>query len=640
MPANRAAVVLGIVLSLAGASAAAAPTSDKLGQKIDSATLTGAGKPVAAADLKDKKAVVVVFLSFDCPVSNSYAQTLAEMARNYGPRGVAFVGVVPTDDTAAEVARQAKDFKIPFPVFKDEKFATVDAFKAEFTPEAFVLDANLILRYRGRIDDAYAARLKKNQKITKQDLKRALDEVLAGKPVSVAATEPIGCTISKSDITASAKPQSSSVTFYRDVLPILQNQCQVCHRPGEVGPFSLMTYRQAVNWAGDIKEFTQSKKMPPWKPIDGPGFLHERKLSDKEIAVLAAWVDGGTPEGDPKDAPPPRQFVKGWQLGQPDLVLTVPEDFQLGPSGNDLFRCYVLPTNLPEDKYVTAIEVRPGNPRIVHHTLNFIDVTGQARDLEAKEKQREHKPDDLDGGPGYSTSMGIGFLPRGALGGWAPGQMPRHLPEGTGYFLPKGADVVLQVHYHRDGRLEKDRTAIGLHFAKKPVQHRYLGMVVAGGGVGAGRVRWFAIPAGNDHFTLKGSIWVEQDCTLYSVMPHMHMIGKEISVAMTPPDGPARTLVAIKDWDYNWQETYFFKEPIPVKAGTRFDIEAVYDNSAANPNNPNKPPRLVTFGQQTTNEMCFGFLGATSDLPGQRIRFTATNPAKKAADKPDGTKKS
>lgn len=225
--------------------------------------------------------------------------------------------------------------------------------------------------------------------------------------------------------------------------------------------------------------------------------------------------------------------------------------------------------------------------------------------------------------------MGIGIVPRGTMGGWAPGQVPHHLPEGTGFLLPKGADVVLQLHYHRNGRDEKDRTSIGLYFAKKPVEHAFKNLTIPG--------RFFAIPAGADHFRVEGGIVVNQDCTLHSVTPHMHMIGKEIKITMTPPPSPSPlppqggegkgeggkplTLIAIKDWDYNWQESYFFKEPIAVKAGTRLDLEAVYDNSAKNPSNPNTPPRMVFAGRQTTNEMCFGFLGATSNEPG-RIRFT------------------
>jgi peroxiredoxin len=595
------------------------PSTDKIGKKIERVSFRdAAGKTFSLTDLKNKEAIVAIFLSFDCPVSTSYSQTLADLHKTYQARGVAFLGITANDDEdAAQAARHAAEYKIPFSVYKDEGKAAADAFKAEITPEAFVLDRHFILRYRGRIDNGYAARLKRNYTVTRHDLKQALDEVLADKPVTEPATVAIGCPIPR-DI--ESKKTIGTVAFYRDVLPILQNNCQSCHRPGEVGPFSLITYRQAVNWAGDIKEYTQKRKMPPWKPTEGPAFLNERKMSDKDIATLAAWVDNGTPKGDPAEAPPPRRFVQGWQMGQPDLILSPGDDFQVGPSGNDIFRCFVMPTNLPEDKYVTALEVRPSNPRVVHHALLFIDSAGQGRKLELKEKEKDQKPGSVDQGPGYSSAMGVGFLPRGALGGWAPGQLGRHLPEGSGHFLPKDSDVVMQVHYHRDGRLEKDRTQVGLYFAKKPVSKPFQGFVIAGGG--QGRLRFFAIPAGAADHRIHGSLWVEQDFLLHSVMPHMHLIGKAIKITMTPPEGSTQTLVSIPDWNYNWQETYFFKEPIPVKSGTRFDIEAFYDNSPSNPNNPNHPPKIVTFGEQTTNEMCFGFFGATSDKPGRiKIRF-------------------
>jgi mono/diheme cytochrome c family protein len=577
------------------------------------------GLPAATlAELpKDAKAVVVVFLSFDCPVSTGYSQALGELARAYGGRGVAFVGLATNpDEDAAQVARHAADYRLPFPVRKDEKLAAADALQATTTPEAFVLDRDRNLRYRGRIDDGYAARLKRNQAVTRHDLRRALDEVLDGKPVTEPVTAAVGCPIARA---TAGKAPATPVTYYRDVLPILQNHCQQCHRPGEVGPFSLMTFRQASNWASDIKDYTRSRQMPPWKPTAGPAFQNERKLTDAQIATLAAWVDGGTPEGDKADAPAPRQFTKGWQLGEPDLVLTVPDDFHLGADGRDVFRCFVLPTDFPEDKYVIAVDVRPGNPRVVHHVLLFTDTSGKARQLAEKEAGRDKKADEEDSGPGYPSAMGVGFLPRGGMGGWAPGQMARYLPEGYGHFLPKGADVVAQVHYHRDGRPETDRTRIGLYLAQKPGLRPMQQIVIRGG---RGRAGFFVIPAGAAHHPVSGSLWVEQDCTVHSVLPHMHLIGKSIKVTMTPPDGPPQTLVAIDDWNYNWQETYVFREPIPVKAGTRIDIEAVYDNSDANPNNPNHPPRLVTFGEQTTNEMCFGFIGATSDKPGRiRVRF-------------------
>jgi hypothetical protein len=379
-----------------------------------------------------------------------------------------------------------------------------------------------------------------------------------------------------------------------------------------------MTYKQAVNWAADIKEFTGSRQMPPWKPTEGVALHNERKLSDKDIATFAAWVDGGTPEGDAGDAPPPRKFTEGWQLGKPDLILTASAEFQVGPSGNDVFRCFVLPTNLTEDKYVTAVEVRPGNTRIVHHGLLFIDRNGKGRTLEGKEQAAKLDDEVLDRGPGYSTGMGgIGFIPQGGLSGWAPGQMARWLPEGTGFYLPKDSDVIMQLHYHRDGKLEKDKTSVGLYFARKPVKEPWKGMIIPG--------VFEKIPAGNDHFEVNGGITLQQDCILRSVMPHMHMLGNQISVTLEPPEGPAQTLLTIKDWDYNWQETYFLKEPIALKKGTRITVHAAYDNSDKNPLNPFNPPKDVTWGEQTTNEMCFVFLGATSDSKPGRIKFEMDN---------------
>jgi peroxiredoxin len=582
----------------------------RLGVRIANVTFKdAAGKMTSLYDLKEKKAVVVVFLSFECPNSTSYSPLLADLARSYGSKGAAFVGVCCTDgEDAASVARHAEEYKLGFPVWKDEQGAAVEALKAQVTPEAFVLDHNFVLRYRGRIDDGFTARLKKNLQITHHDLRNALDEVLAGKPVSQPLTEAVGCPIS---IEKKVK-KDGAVTYHRDVQPILQKHCQSCHRPGQVGPFSLMTYRQAVNWASDIKDYTQSRQMPPWKVSEGVAFHNDRRLSEKEVTTLAAWVDEGTPEGNPRDARPAPSFTDGWQLGEPDLVLSPKADFVLGPGGRDLFRCFVLPTNLTEDKYVVAFEVKPGNPRVVHHTLNFIDATGQARRLEERgqEKEKDKKETDHDRGPGYSVAMGVGFFPQGGLGGWAPGQQPHQLPPGYGFRLPRGSDVVVQVHYHRNGRVERDRIRIGLYFAKKSE-----GMKPYKGGVIPGR--FLAIPANNSSFKVTGNLTVAQDCMLHSIMPHMHLIGKQIRVTLQPPEGQKQLLLAIKEWDYNWQETYFLKEPLPLKAGSVLEVEAIYDNSEKNPNNPNHPPRAVLLGEQTTNEMCFVFLGATSDGPGR-----------------------
>jgi peroxiredoxin len=611
--------------------AADTPATNLLGKPINDLVFQAAdGKAIPIKDIAGSKATVIAFLSFDCPVSNSYSTPLTDLAKSYASKGVAFVGVCPTDDDLAVIAKHAKDYRIGFPVYRDEKLAVANTLKAQITPEVVVLDANRVVVYRGRIDNSYFAKLKKNQQITRHDLREALDATLAGKPVQEPVTPAVGCEIARERKTAAV----ATVTYHKDVLPILQKNCQGCHRPGEVGPFSLMTYRQASVWAEAIKEFTQSKKMPPWKPSAGHEMIGERKLTESEIAVLAKWADEGAPEGDAKDAPPPAKFPDGWYLGQPDLVLSPKDDFIIGPTGRDLFRVFVMPTGLTEDKYVVAIEVKPGNPRVVHHTLNFFDTTGRARKMEeeTQAKERQSKPE-VDCGPGYSSAMGVGFRPGaadfkpggsppfGAMGGWAPGIIGRYLPNNTGYLLPKGSDLVVQVHYHRDGRIERDRIQIGLYFAKKPVEKRFLSMVIPGR-FQSGLFQY--IPAGDSHFTAKGAIIVEQDCTLYSVLPHMHLLGKSVKVTMTPPNGKPEPIVDIREWDYNWQETYFLKQPIKVKAGTRFDIIAVYDNSSANPNNPFNPPQAIRVGEQTTNEMLFGFLGATADEPGRgpnRIRF-------------------
>src|SRR3954452_8576415 len=329
--------------AVGSALADADDSSDKLGKKIEPALVDPAGATVPFAKVRGEKATVVVFFSFDCPNSTGYTPTLLDLHKDFAGKGDKLVGVCETELTADELKAKIAEYKLPFPVFPDPKQATADAFKAKITPEAFVLDHNSVLRYRGRIDNLFTDRLKRSAKVTDRDLRNALDDLLAGSPVRTPVTRAVGCPIGGRDAVVKAP---TAVTFHKDVAPILQKNCQACHRPGEVGPFSLMTYKQAVTWAEDIKDYTANRKMPPWKPMEAAyAFHNERKLSDAEIKTLAAWVDGGTPEGNAKDAPPPVKWTDEWALGKPDLVLTPDEDFHLGASGNDNFRCYVLPTN-------------------------------------------------------------------------------------------------------------------------------------------------------------------------------------------------------------------------------------------------------------------------------------------------------
>lgn len=639
MLARLCLVSLALLVGIGSATADDPPT-DKLNKKIERIPLTATdGTAFDATSLANKKAVVVVFLSFDCPVSTSYSTTLNELSTQYAARGVAFVGVVPSEESLDTIKKHAAEYKLAFPIYADPKLAGADALKATTVPEAFVLDRNFVLRYRGRIDNAYSARLKKNHTVTSHDLRDAIDWILAGLDIKTPATKAIGCPIGRRELTA--KPGAAPITYHKDVLPILQTNCQSCHRAGQVGPFALMTYRQAVNWAEDIKDYTASRKMPPWKPSGGVEFSNDRHMSDKDIATLAAWLDAGCPEGNPKDAPPPAKFSEEWQLGPPDLVLSVPEEFHVGATGRDLFRCFVFPTNFKDDRYIVGYEVRPGNPRVVHHTLQFTDTSGRARELQEQEQKSKRRPGAADTGPGYSVGMGIGFLPtpdpkRGGLlssagiGGWAPGQLPGRTPEGTGFLLPAGADIVIQTHYHRTGKPETDRLKLGLYFAKKPVEKVFQTVNVGPQPSNPRQILGldkpvFEIPAGADSHKITGSAWLSADATVYSVLPHMHLIGRSVKLTMTPPDGQTVTIIDIKDWDYNWQETYWFKTPIKAKAGTRFDIEGLYNNSLSNPHNPTNPPRTVRFGEQTTNEMLFGFFGVTPEGTG-RVRMFRTDP--------------
>jgi hypothetical protein len=593
------ALVSGVLIT---AVAQAAPSTAKLGTRIDNLSFRDpAGQATTLRDLKGKKATVIIFLSFECPMSKSYSQPLADLVRAFPEVG--FLGLTTNEEeTPGQVAQAALEFKLPFPVLKDADLMAADALKAQTTPEAFLLDADLILRYRGRIDDGYAARLKKKAQPTRQDLRLAIADLLAGRPVSEPATEALGCLIPRRK---PAPLATTNLTFYHDVLPILQANCQPCHRSGQVGPFSLQTYRQAVNWAGDIREFTRTKRMPPWPPIEGLPFRNQPGFSAQDQAILNSWVEGGVPEGNPEQAPPLRRWSEGWQLGAPDLVLTLPDDFHLGASGNDLLRCFALPTRLTEDKVVAAFDLRPSNPRIVHHALLAVDSSGAARRLEQRALTNESLASLADHGPGYTVEMGFGFEPALELGSWMPGQTPCPLPKDAGFLLPRGADLVLQVHYHRDGRPGKDRTTLGLYFAKRPVTRHLQTLPLTG--------HIHGIRPGDRRHVAQGTIWVDKDCTLYSVMPHMHLLGREIMVTLTPPSGKPKTLLRIADWDYHWQQVYVLAEPLAVAAGCRFDVSAIYDNSARNPHNPNTPPRLVIFGQRLTDEMCAVSLGIAAN---------------------------
>jgi mono/diheme cytochrome c family protein len=395
-----------------------------------------------------------------------------------------------------------------------------------------------------------------------------------------------------------APTEPESVTFSNQIVRILQSHCQTCHRPGEVAPFPLVTYDDAYSRRQKIRRMTGTRKMPPWKPVAGFGdFLDSRRLSEAEIALVERWVAAGAPEGDRRDLPSPREFPRTWTLGPPDLVLDPGVDFPVTARDDDLYRCFTIPTRFAEERWVTSVEVIPGNRRIVHHVLTYIDTTGESVAL-----------DDADPGPGYSCFGGPGFVAQGGLGGWAPGARPHVMPERVGMLLPPGARVVVQVHYHHRGRdTEIDRTRLGLRFATGPIDKRVRIIPIFNAG--------FLIPAGAARHEVSASYTLPPTWNVHAIAisPHMHLLGREMKVTATSPDGRTRPLIYIDDWDFHWQGSYTFAQPVPLPGGTRIDVTAVYDNSPANSRNPTNPPRPVGWGENTTDEMCLAFIRVTVD---------------------------
>ena len=408
----------------------------------------------------------------------------------------------------------------------------------------------------------------------------------------------IGLTTSIAAATATATP-----TFNKDIAPILYEHCATCHRPGEVAPFSLLSYQDAARRAKTIAKVTERHVMPPWKAEPGYGhFANERRLSDDEIARIGAWVRAGAPEGDSHDKPALPAFPEGWQAGKPDRVLTLDGSYTVPADGPDQYRCFVVPTNSQQDAYVATAEFRPGNRRVVHHAILYLDTTGAGRRLDAASPE-----------PGYSCFGGPGFLPSGVVGGWAPGAMPSPRIDGVARLIPKNADIVIQVHYHPDGKLEHDQSTLGLTFANEPPTRGQAGIIL--------RSRDIDIPPGDSHYVVKASVTVPQDVDVAGITPHAHLICKDMKIKADLPDGTHVPLIWIKDWDFDWQGTYTYATPLHLPKGTRVSLEYTYDNSENNPRNPSDPPVRVTWGEQTKDEMALAFLHVLLPSPESETAF-------------------
>jgi hypothetical protein len=384
-------------------------------------------------------------------------------------------------------------------------------------------------------------------------------------------------------------------TFSKEIARILQANCIECHRPGEIAPMSLMTFEDARPWAKSIRAEVAARRMPPWHadPVAGP-YKHDSSLEESEIETILAWVDAGAPRGDPADLPPPVEFPTGWKLGEPDQVFEMPVEFKMPADGGDVYRCFVLPA-AEKEMWVRGVEFQPSNRRIDHHMVLYLDRSGdRATALDEREPE-----------PGYTCFGGPGFNSVEIVGVWAPGARPDTLPEGIAWRLPEGSRLVLQMHFHPNGKDEVDRSEVGLHYAKTPVRKSLLSAISAD-------IRLNIEPGDAEHASVT-SYRFRRPVTVHAVFPHMHLLGKEYAMTARTPDGAVSPLVRVSRYDFNWQRTYYFEKPVGLPAGTVVDMKAVFDNSAANPNNPSTPPQRVRFGNFTTDEMNVGLIYYTYD---------------------------
>jgi hypothetical protein len=369
------------------------------------------------------------------------------------------------------------------------------------------------------------------------------------------------------------------VTYASDVATILRDRCQSCHRPGQVAPLSLLTYDQARRWAGPIREAVESRRMPPWHADPRIGhFLNDRSLSPRERATLLAWIDQETPLGDPKELPPQKSFPKGWTIGKPDLVLTMAKPYEVVAEGVLSYQRFRVATGFTEDHWIQAAEAQPGNRAVVHHICVFL-TDDRPKGDRLSDEYRE-------------------------LVCYAPGDLPSIFPPGSAKHLPAGATLDIEVHYTPIGTVQSDQSSVGLIFARGPITRRAFTKGIS--------QKDFTIPPGAANHEVRSSYLFANDSRLLSLMPHMHLRGKDFRYTATYPDGRTEVLLSVPAYDFGWQSVYRLVEPKPMPAGTRIDCLAHFDNSAANPANPD-PSIAVRWGEQTFDEMMIGFIDFDED---------------------------
>ncbi len=534
------------------------------------------GTPGRLSTAMGDKGLVIAYTNATCPVCKRYGPRLGRMATRYTEQGMPFLFVNPSGHEAEKLVRRAIEVhKLPGRYVHDTAGVFTRALGAKTTAEVFVLDRARTLVYRGAVDDQYGVGYAVDEPRHRY-LEGVLEALVDGRPVAERATTAPGCVL---DV-PTTQPTRTKITYHAHVSRIVQRKCQSCHRPGENGPFPLMTFEDVKGNAPMIRWVVEKRTMPPWFAGDESlECRNDLSLSEIERASLMAWIDAGTPEGDEADAPRPRQWTQGWKIGKPDAVIQIPREFQIPAEGTIPYRNVTVKTDFPEDRWVKAFEIRPTAPQVVHHVLVFVRYPrGHPR--------KHEQPRPRGGIDGYFAAM-------------VPGQTAFTFPEGTARFLPKDSKLKFQIHYTTNGEPAVDRTRLGLVFngGKPEFEMRSTGIHNL-------RLR---IPPGAANHKEEASRMVPLRGRIYGFTPHMHVRGKAFRYVAQFPDRTHKVLLDVPRYDFNWQLNYVLAEPLDVPAGTRIFVTAWYDNSEGNPANPD-PTKTVRWGDQTWDEMLIGYV--------------------------------
>lgn len=548
--------------------------------------------------------VALVFLGTHCPISNRYVPELNAFAKLAKKQGIDFYGVLSENRTTWDEAEAFRDENnLKFPILLDPARDLANRLKPLATPEAFVVNTDDTLVYRGRIDNRYAKIGELRRVTTKHDLKATFKKLAKSETVTPHSTVPVGC-----DMGYDPEETPIRVTYTQHIAPILDANCVECHQTGGVAPFPLTSYEQSRDTAGTIEYVTTEGLMPPWRPETEHGrFRDERYLTDYQKKLLQYWSEQDAPEGDERWSSPAVKLPDpGWRLGTPDLVLKPERPLQIPATGEDIYRYFVIPSGLRSDKTIIGMDFMPGDNTVVHHANFFVDYSGRARALDAK--------DDAPGfsvfGKGSFMSYDDGDAAGFGLGGWTPGAEPYLMPKDVGMWLPKGGDIVIEIHYHLSGKATEDQSSIGFYFAKGYRKNYVDGLLLG--------TQSLNIKPGDDHYVRHTKMKVKTGFKLVDVMPHMHYAGKKVRMQVTYPDGKTEALIGIDDWDFRWQNRYLFRKPKHIPKGSRIDAWWIYDNSEDNPDNPAYPPKKIKWGWGTQDEMAELWLSVVPNNPRKR----------------------